>query len=239
MALDPPVAPPPGMEDMHYDMARDIGQRVEALILDAKHASETRVGKEIQKIKQKMEAMAEKIKLINDKVAQVEPKTGGLLKTELQASITKLEEVWEGEVGTLKQELWQTIQAHNHNADLLKHQKDAIDQVQSRMTETASNSELDQVHVQLLQVDKVLHKEMAKEVQMDQLMARLNAVHHQLLTLSGAPLMAQAALLQRMAPGLAPRTASPKKGQKKAKGSKSAQIAALNPEAPEFVPSWE
>ncbi|CAL1173421.1 unnamed protein product [Cladocopium goreaui] len=34
MALDPPVAPPPGMEDMHYDMARDIGQRVEALILD-------------------------------------------------------------------------------------------------------------------------------------------------------------------------------------------------------------
>lgn len=244
MALDPPVAPPPGMEDLqHYDMARDIGQKVEALILDAKHASETRVGKEIQKIKQKMEAMAEKIKLINDKVAQVEPKTGGLLKTELQASITKLEEVWEGEVGTLKQELWQTIQAHNHNADLLKHQKDAIDQVQSRMTETASNPELDQVHVQLLQVDKVLHKEMAKEVQMDQLMARLNAVHHQLLTLSGAApaaLMAQAALVQRMAPGLAvPRTASPKKGQKKAKGNKSAQNAALNPEAPEFVPSWE
>ena len=41
-------------------------------------------------------ASQEKIKLINDKVAQVEPKTGGLLKTELQASITKLEEVWEG-----------------------------------------------------------------------------------------------------------------------------------------------
>ena len=35
MALDPPVAPPPGMEDLqHYDMARDIGQKVEALILD-------------------------------------------------------------------------------------------------------------------------------------------------------------------------------------------------------------
>ena len=30
-----------------------------------------------------------------------------------------LSEVWEGEVGTLKHELWQTIQAHNHNADLL------------------------------------------------------------------------------------------------------------------------
>ena len=35
---------------------------------------------------------------------------------------------WSIEVITLKHELWQTIQAHNHNADLLKHHKDAIDQ---------------------------------------------------------------------------------------------------------------
>ena len=35
---------------------------------------------------------------------------------------------WTIEVSTLKHELWQTIQAHNHNADLLKHHKDAIDQ---------------------------------------------------------------------------------------------------------------
>lgn len=39
------------------------------------------------------------------------------------------------QVSTLKHELWQTIQAHNHNADLLKHHKDAIDQVQARMTD--------------------------------------------------------------------------------------------------------
>ncbi|CAK9091284.1 Hypothetical protein SCF082_LOCUS43010 [Durusdinium trenchii] len=142
------------------------------MILDAKHASETRVGKEIQKIKQKMEAMAEKIKMINDRVAAVEPGRNALLKTDLQASIAKLEEVWEGEVGTLKHELWQTIQAHNHNADLLKHHKDAIDQVQNRMTDVTPNPELEQVHLQLLQVDKVLQREMAKEVQMDQLMAR-------------------------------------------------------------------
>ena len=57
-----------------------------------------------------MEAMAEKIKMINEKVA-VEPAHQGLARSELSNSIAKLEEVWETEVGTLKNELWQTIQA--------------------------------------------------------------------------------------------------------------------------------
>lgn len=130
--------------------------------------------------------------MINNKVALVEPDRNALLKTDLQSSIAKLEEVWEGhrdagdieknmgiliifkkrngddvdmslyiyihiplifhqwrfirllihqcvhadvvsrccfqlvacpgmlcpgEVSTLKHELWQTIQAHNHNAE--------------------------------------------------------------------------------------------------------------------------
>ena len=62
-------------------------------------------------MRQKMEAMAEKIKMINEKVAAVEPAHQGLPRSELSNSIAKLEEVWEGEVGTLKNELWQTIQA--------------------------------------------------------------------------------------------------------------------------------
>ena len=34
--------------------------------------------------------------MINDKVATVEPDRNALLKTDLQSSIAKLEEVWEG-----------------------------------------------------------------------------------------------------------------------------------------------
>jgi len=34
--------------------------------------------------------------MIKDKVAAVEPEKGVLLKTDLQGSISKLEEVWEG-----------------------------------------------------------------------------------------------------------------------------------------------
>merc|ERR1719198_2069741 len=99
-----------------------------------------------------------------------------ILKAELQRSIEKLEEVWEGEVSTLKHELWQTIQAHNHNADLLKHHKDAIDGITGRITESAPSPELEQVHAQLMQVDKIMQREFAKEQQMDQLMQRLAAL---------------------------------------------------------------
>lgn len=45
------------VKDFHHDLARDIGQQVEVMILDAKLASETKVGKEVQKIKQKMEVL--------------------------------------------------------------------------------------------------------------------------------------------------------------------------------------
>lgn len=224
-------APPPGIgePDFHHDIARDIGQQVEVMILDAKLASETKVGKEVQKIKQKMEAMAEKIKMINERVSAVEPSRNGVLKTELQTSITKLEEVWEGEVSTLKHELWQTIQAHNHNADLLKHHKDAIDQVQVRMTEVPPNPELDQVHAQLLQVDKVLQREMAKEAQMDQLMARLTQVHQQFFNTWGSGV--------QLPPPAGKKTQ--KKAGKTGPNGVKATAASLRAEAPEFVPSWD
>jgi uncharacterized protein YukE len=236
---------------MHHDIARDIGQQVEIMILDAKHQSENKVGKEIQKIKTKMEAMQDKIKMITERVARLEPGSGGLLKTDLQKSIAKLEEVWEGEVGTLKHELWQTIQAHNHNADLLKHHKDAIDQVQGRMTDSAPNPELEQVHAQLMQVDKVMQREIDKEKQMDTLMQRLTVVQQQLSAGVGhwatgmppafpmsqavpaASAAAVAAGKKQNRPGKA---AKPKNAAKSNASSMNANVQ-LRPEAPEFVPT--
>eukprot|EP00449_Zooxanthella_nutricula_P030416 CAMPEP_0198495030 /NCGR_PEP_ID=MMETSP1462-20131121/4958_1 /TAXON_ID=1333877 /ORGANISM="Brandtodinium nutriculum, Strain RCC3387" /LENGTH=134 /DNA_ID=CAMNT_0044223785 /DNA_START=51 /DNA_END=452 /DNA_ORIENTATION=+ len=133
------------------------------MILHAKQQSEAKVGKEIQKVKLMMEKMAEKIRLITEKLTKLESSSRGLPKAGLLKSISKLEDVWETEVGTLKHELWQTIQAHNHNADLLKHHKDAIDQVQSSITDTGPNPELEQVHLQLMQVDKAMRREQDKE----------------------------------------------------------------------------
>merc|ERR1719284_2350407 len=137
------------------------------MILEAKHKSESTVSKEVSKIKVKMEAMSKKIKMVTERVNKLESNGAGpLLKSDLQKSIAKLEEVWEGEVGSLKHELWQTIQAHNHNADLLKHHKDAIDKVKDSMGDSASGGpELEQVRVQLAQVDKAMQREHARETQ--------------------------------------------------------------------------
>merc|ERR1719236_304412 len=101
--------------------------------------------------------------MVNERVSKLDSNGAGpLLKADLQKSIQKLEEVWEGEVGSLKHELWQTIQAHNHNADLLKHHKTAIDQISGRATQSVPNPELEKLHSQLVQVDKVLQREQAK-----------------------------------------------------------------------------
>ena len=42
-------------------------------------------------------------------------------------ALAKVEQQWGRELGKLKQELHQTVFAHNHNADLMKHQKDVVE----------------------------------------------------------------------------------------------------------------
>eukprot|EP00929_Paragymnodinium_shiwhaense_P069315 TRINITY_DN3496_c0_g1_i1.p1 TRINITY_DN3496_c0_g1~~TRINITY_DN3496_c0_g1_i1.p1 ORF type:complete len:288 (+),score=96.36 TRINITY_DN3496_c0_g1_i1:66-929(+) len=169
----------------HHEIAKDIGQQVESMILDAKQKSETMVGKELKKIKMHMDSMNEKIRAVEDRLARVEGGGGGLLRSDLHKSMQKLEEVWEGEVSTLKHELWQTIQAHNHNADLLKHHKDAIDQIQNRMKEGGPSPELENVHAQLNQVDKILQRESAKDQQIENFRNRLTLVQQQFQALTG------------------------------------------------------
>merc|ERR1719388_780937 len=136
------------------------------MILNAKRQSEQKVGVEIERIKTKMTAMTQKIQSITERVNRLEPANNGLPKADLQRSITKLEEVWAGEVDTLKHELRQTIQAHNHNADLMKHHTEAIDQIQSKLDETAPKPEVEHIQSQMQQLEKVMQREQAKQQQM-------------------------------------------------------------------------
>merc|ERR1719506_1778217 len=52
----------------------------------------------------------------------------------VNALLQKVEQQWGQEIRTLKQELHQTILAHNHNADLIKHHKDTIDSLRENVT---------------------------------------------------------------------------------------------------------
>jgi uncharacterized phage infection (PIP) family protein YhgE len=231
---------------MHHDnIASSMTMQVTEMILEAKRKNEYMVGKEVQRIKKKMESMNEKMNSIAERLKRLDPANSGFLKVDLQKSVTKLEEVWEGEVGTLKHELWQTIQAHNHNADLLKHHKDAIDHIQGRMAESTPNPELEQIHSQLLQVDKMLQREQAKEQQMDQLMQRLNGVQQQIaanFSWTGMPTAFSMPSVQQTAGVSAVSKKAQRKTTKALKGAKSTgsspQLApTLRAEAPEFVPT--
>jgi uncharacterized protein YukE len=237
----------------HYEIARDIGQQVEQMILQAKHSSETKVIQEISKIKTKMDALKEKITMVSDRVNRLDANAGQLLKVDLQKSIQKLEEVWEGEVGTLKHELWQTIQAHNHNADLMKTHKDAIDQIQARTSDLTSNPEMEQIHQNLIQVDKLLQREAAKQQQTDDFIRRLTLVQQQLQLQQGSwgppgmPFPGMAGMppgIQAMPGANNPPAPAGKKAQKKSKAKAKPSSSAANAqnaqglraEAPEFVP---
>mmetsp|Transcript_93627 Transcript_93627/g.238406 ORF Transcript_93627/g.238406 Transcript_93627/m.238406 type:complete len:274 (+) Transcript_93627:126-947(+) len=167
-----------------YDIARDIGQQVEAMILQAKQANEAKVGKEIGRVKAKMEQVSEKIKLVSERVSRLDGGGGGLSKSDFNDSLGKLESVWESEVGMLKHELWQTIQAHNHNADLLKHHKDEVDKVTTRLAEHATaNPDLEQVQQRLKEVDTIVQRERVKDQQMEQLMQRVTLLQQQFTAL--------------------------------------------------------
>lgn len=213
------------------------------MILEAKHKSESTVSKEVAKIKVKMEAMSKKIKMVTERLSKLDSNgQGPLQKSDLQKSIAKLEEVWEGEVGSLKHELWQTIQAHNHNADLLKHHKTAIDQISTRAGESAPNPELESIHQQLVAVDKIMQKEQAKEQQLDQLMLRLTAVQQQLSAAGGG--WVSAAYNPGAQPQAKKSTRKQGQGKSKAKAAPAQSAAAaaaamsMRAEAPEFVPTW-
>jgi len=245
---------------MLQDIARDVGKQVEMMILKAKHASETKVSSEIVKIKVKMESINQKIQLVRGKLNRLEGASEPISRAELLSSIDKLEEVWEGEVGMLKHELWQTIQAHNHNADLMKHHKEAIDQVQSRVAET-SNPEMAQIQEQLAQVERTYRREQEKQQQIDTFMTRISTIQHQLNTSFpswGLPGLPPPQPPVPMGPGMLPQAASKKAAAKKPKAkaatakapsaahlaaaqAQAAAVSALLPsmraEAPEFVPT--
>merc|ERR1719230_959148 len=68
--------------------------------------------------------------------------------------LSKVEQQWGQEIRTLKQELHQTILAHNHNADLIKHHKDTIDALRERCVKMQNNNaKTSEIQQQLQKLD--------------------------------------------------------------------------------------
>merc|ERR1719262_95485 len=62
----------------------------------------------------------------------------------IRQCLLKIEQQWGQGLRALRQELHQTILAHNHNADLMKHHKDTLDQLKVSSEQDMGNARNDQ-----------------------------------------------------------------------------------------------
>lgn len=215
-------------------------REVQELIRSAKHESEVKVSREIQRLKRRMDNLGTKMQVVQERLNNLSSSGALVLKADFQTSVKRLDEVWSSEVTSLKHDLLQTIQAHNRNADLIKAQKDVIEQMQARLSPNSLTVDLENWQEYLLMVEKATEREQAKQIQIDALTKRLTAVQQQLTVVNLAG-------IQRT--GLSPVTAALGSGAaKKAAPKKAAKAKAtfpktpggqtgLSAEAPEFVPA--
>ncbi|CAE7739132.1 MLH3 [Symbiodinium pilosum] len=162
--------------------------------------------------------------------------------------IKQLEQKWGSEVKALKQDLHRTILAHNHNSDLMRHHRDALDEARRKL-DSQPAPKADQVDAQIDKVDRMLRAGAAKQRALDALTERLTQLESQAAQMF--PQTPGTYSTTAVPPGLsaAPAAAVPKKPGKKegelpselevrAHLEKAAlgQGSSFNAEAPVFVP---
>merc|ERR1719387_709150 len=119
--------------------------------------------------------MEQQITALSERVSKCQPGQHGALDTSqtvdrnsLSQALQALELRWGAEMKALKQDLHRTILAHNHNSDLLKHHKDALDEVR-RKIDSQTQPRADQIDAQLTKVDRMLRQGQAKQRTLDAL----------------------------------------------------------------------
>mmetsp|Transcript_85671 Transcript_85671/g.135277 ORF Transcript_85671/g.135277 Transcript_85671/m.135277 type:complete len:304 (-) Transcript_85671:79-990(-) len=178
---------PPASEvgtDLRKEILARIGDQVNTLLMQAKKDSESKVKFELKALNDVMRQMEERLDAITGQLDEMEetPKQAVEPATVAQA-LAKLEQQWGKELGKLKQELHQTIFAHNHNADLMKHQKDALDQIRQEIdSQKASpgNERIKMAKDKLAKADAML-KNQQKQRKLEPLFRRLTTLESKLM----------------------------------------------------------
>lgn len=250
----------------HGDVASAIGAQVEQMILQAKKDSETRVRTELQIARNQLNHMEAAIQELSERVTRCvhgggAPDMSTIVDNNfLTQKISQLEQKWGSEVKALKQDLHRTILAHNHNSDLMRHHRDALDEARRKLDQH-TQPKPEQVDAQIEKMDRMLRAGQVKQRALEALTERLTQLETQVgemlpgggLGFPGVvPGMAGSALGLSMAPGLAG-PAAPKRGAKKDEPPTDEEVRArmlqavaakassdtsttFNAEAPVFVP---
>ncbi|CAE7476184.1 unnamed protein product, partial [Symbiodinium necroappetens] len=142
--------------DVKQEISNKIGQQVQTLLLQAKKESEQKVTAELKLLHHAMQEMDSRldglVKQLDD--MQVQPNQEALEQAAVVQALAKVEQQWGKELGKLKGELHQTIFAHNHNADLMKYQKETLDKIRQEI-DSRNNSNPDKIRAAKAQVAKI------------------------------------------------------------------------------------
>eukprot|EP00440_Ansanella_granifera_P044045 gb/GFBE01047732.1/.p1 GENE.gb/GFBE01047732.1/~~gb/GFBE01047732.1/.p1 ORF type:complete len:287 (+),score=65.26 gb/GFBE01047732.1/:1-861(+) len=169
----------PAAGDLQKTISQTIEQQVSRRIEQARIDTESKVKMELKQIRASMMAMDERLDQLIALLDGMQPqdKAEPALKAEeVGHFLSKTEQQWGQEIRTLKQELHQTILAHNHNADLIKHHKDTIDALRERCLKMqTSRHKTEEIQQQLQRLDARL-KQQSKQRKLEPLFERLAAL---------------------------------------------------------------
>eukprot|EP00931_Biecheleriopsis_adriatica_P086042 TRINITY_DN6077_c0_g2_i1.p1 TRINITY_DN6077_c0_g2~~TRINITY_DN6077_c0_g2_i1.p1 ORF type:complete len:320 (+),score=110.93 TRINITY_DN6077_c0_g2_i1:104-1063(+) len=197
----PGLAPPPGAlmgangcsgaeeaggPDLRQEVSAKIAAQVQSLLLQAKKESEQKVTAELKllhSVMQEMDARLDNITKQLDELPQQSRPAEAMEQAAVVQALAKVEQQWGKELRKLKGELHQTIFAHNHNADLMRHQKETLDNICKEIG-AHSNSDAASAKVQVAkeQLAKVqnLQKGALKQKKLEPLVQRMAALEQKI-----------------------------------------------------------
>jgi len=165
-----------------HEISNIIENQVARLIDQARHDTESKVKVELKSIMESMKVMDQRLDVLLGQLEGADaPAAEAALGAEaVNALLQKVEQQWGQEIRTLKQELHQTILAHNHNADLIKHHGDTIDSLREKCSKLNSGCPRSaEIQQQLQRLDARL-KQQQKQRKMEPLFERLSALEQRL-----------------------------------------------------------
>lgn len=180
-------------ESREVELQKEISGTIEAqvskLIEQARLDTESKVKMELKQIRDAMMGLDQRLdELIAqlDSIGQQEPVESPLAAEAVGQLLSKIEQQWGQEIRTLKQELHQTILAHNHNADLIKHHKDTIDALRDRCAKLQGNNvKTPEIQQQLMRLDLRL-KQQQKQRKLEPIYDRLAALEQRVAAVTQA-----------------------------------------------------
>lgn len=128
-----PAADDGGALEKQAEISGTITAQVTRLLEQARLDTESKVKTELKQIHEVILSMDGRLDQMLAQIDSIEPRAEPPLDAEhIGQVLSKIEQQWGQEIRILKEELHQTILAHNHNADLIKYHKDTIDALRDR-----------------------------------------------------------------------------------------------------------